>query len=123
MWCALPIIGPVTVEYSHLRYPLRVGAHVAYLLITNAGEFVASQLPDFFDHEGNPIAMTGEIAAGSTVRLSLAMNDALQAVQIVAGRFEHPFGNRPRDHPNAERYKQLKRQHHQIGACPLEQRP
>jgi hypothetical protein len=85
------IVGPVTVAFSHLRHPLWIGGFVCYQLVTDAGEFVASIAPDIYDNQGQLIALSGETAAGSTVRLSLSPNDALLAVQIVAGRFEHPF--------------------------------
>jgi hypothetical protein len=86
------VTEPTVVIAANLRHPVVVSGNVNYYqLITSTGEYAAANPPDIYDKNGAPTTLSAELSRGSVVRVSVADNGMMIAVQLIDVRYANPF--------------------------------
>lgn len=86
------VTEPTVVIAANLRHPVVVSGNVSYYqLITSTGEYAAAIPPDIYGKDGAPTTLSAELSRGSVVRVSVADNGMMIAVQLIDVRYANPF--------------------------------
>jgi hypothetical protein len=86
------VTEPTIVIAANLRHAVVVSSNISYYqLITSTGEYAAAIPPDIYDKNGVPTTLTAEPSRGSVVRVSVADDGMMIAVQLIDVRYANPF--------------------------------